>query len=166
MTLRENMVEAVIGALVMALSIWFIIYAYNHTERGRSGGGYELVAIFPSVQGINIGSDVRISGVKVGTVVAQDLDHKSFQAKLKLSVANDVKLPTDTSAKIASDGLLGGSFIALSPGGADDDLKPGEQIEHTQGTVDLLGLIGQAVFKAGGKSSSANGDKPEDTPTK
>ncbi len=150
MTLKDNMVEAIIGALVLAVTVWFVSYVYTHTERGRSGG-YQLVAIFPSVQGINIGSDVRISGVKVGTVTTSELDPKSFQAKIKFTVPSDIKLPTDTSAKITSEGLLGGNFIALSPGGSEDNLKPGEQIEQTQGSVDLMSLIGQAIYRVGNK---------------
>ena len=152
MTLKDNMVEAIIGAAVLAVFAWFISYVYTHTERGRGGNGYQLVAIFPSVQGINIGSDVRISGVKVGSVTTQDLDPKSFQAKIQFTVPNDIKLPTDTSAKITSEGLLGGNFISLTPGGSEDNLKPGEQIEQTQGSVDLMSLIGQAIYRVGNKA--------------
>jgi phospholipid/cholesterol/gamma-HCH transport system substrate-binding protein len=154
MQLRDNMVEAIIGAAVLAVAAFFIVFAYKNTERGTSAG-YSLFALFPSAQGINVGSDVRVSGVKVGTVTAQELDTKSFQARVTFNVEDRVKLPIDTSIKVASEGLLGGNFLALSPGGEDDVLKPGEQIEQAQGSIDLMSLVGQAMFSAGKKKEDA-----------
>jgi phospholipid/cholesterol/gamma-HCH transport system substrate-binding protein len=154
MQLRDNLVEAIIGAAVLAVAAFFIIYAYKNTERGSSSG-YQLFAMFPSAQGINVGSDVRVSGVKVGTVTAQELDAKSFQARVTFNVEDRIKLPIDTSIKVASEGLLGGNFLSLSPGGEDDVLKPGEQIEQAQGAVDLMGLVGQAMFSSGKKKEEA-----------
>jgi phospholipid/cholesterol/gamma-HCH transport system substrate-binding protein len=151
MALKDNLVEAIIGAIVLAVAALFIVFAYKNTERGSSSGGYQLFALFPSAQGINVGSDVRVSGVKVGTVMAQELDTKSFQARVTFSVEDRIKLPVDTSIKVASEGLLGGNFLSLSPGGEDDTLKPGEQIEQAQGAVDLMGLVGQAMFSSAKK---------------
>jgi phospholipid/cholesterol/gamma-HCH transport system substrate-binding protein len=153
MQLRENLVEALIGAAVLAVAVWFAAYGYARTQ-GGGGSGYELVAKFPQVGGINVGSEVKVSGVKVGAVTAQRLDPKTYQAEVRFTVDKGVRLPIDTIAKITSEGLLGGSYILLSPGGETDFLKPGEQIEQTQGSVDLMGLIGQAMYKAG--------DKPKD----
>ena len=97
------------------------------------------------------GSDVRLSGIKIGTVVSQRLNAETYQAVVTLDLARDVKIPDDTSAKIASDGLLGGSYVALTPGGSPDYLTDGGEIMFTQGAVDLMSLIGQAVFSAGGE---------------
>jgi phospholipid/cholesterol/gamma-HCH transport system substrate-binding protein len=154
MALKDNLVEAIIGAIVLAVAAFFVIFAYKNTERGSSGG-YSLFALFPSSQGINVGSDVRVSGVKVGTVTAQELDPKTFQARITFSVEDRIKLPIDTSIKVASEGLLGGNFLALSPGGEEDVLKAGEQIEQAQGSVDLMGLIGQAMFSSTKKKEDA-----------
>jgi phospholipid/cholesterol/gamma-HCH transport system substrate-binding protein len=148
MQLRENLVEALIGAAVLAVAAWFAVYGYNRTQ-GGGGAGYELLAKFPQVGGINVGSEVKVSGVKVGTVTGQRLDPKSYQAEIRFTVDKAVQLPIDTIAKITSEGLLGGSYIQLSPGGEMEYLKPGEQIEQTQGSVDLMGLIGQAIYKSG-----------------
>jgi phospholipid/cholesterol/gamma-HCH transport system substrate-binding protein len=155
MQLRDNLVEAIIGAAVLCVAAFFIVFAYKNTERGSSRGGYQLFAMFPSAQGINVGSDVRVSGVKVGTVTAQELDAKSFQARVTFNVEDRYKLPIDTSIKVASEGLLGGNFLSLSPGGETDVLKPGEQIEQAQGSVDLMSLVGQAMFSAGKKKEAA-----------
>lgn len=151
MQLKENFVEALIGAGVLAVAALFVGYAYTHTEMGQAGSGYQLLARFPSAVGVNVGTDVRVSGIKVGTVVAQDLDPKTFQARVRFSVRKDVELPVDTSAKISSEGLLGNSYIALTPGGEMDVLKPGDEIEQTQGSVDLMSLIGRAIYSVGDK---------------
>ncbi len=149
MQIRDNLVEAIIGAAVLAVAVSFAAFGYARTQSG--GSGYDLLAKFPQVGGINVGSEVKVSGVKVGTVTSQRLDPKSYQAEIHFTVDKSVKLPIDTIAKITSEGLLGGSYIQLSPGGDPEFLKPGEQIEQTQGSVDLMGLIGQAIYKVGDK---------------
>jgi phospholipid/cholesterol/gamma-HCH transport system substrate-binding protein len=159
MALKDNLVEAIIGAVVLAVAIFFVVFAYKNTERG-SGGGYSLFALFPSAQGINVGSDVRVSGVKVGTVTAQELDTKTFQARVTFSVEDRVKLPIDTSIKVASEGLLGGNFLSLSPGGDEENLKAGDQIEQAQGAVDLMSLVGQAMFSSAKKKEDAAAEAP------
>jgi phospholipid/cholesterol/gamma-HCH transport system substrate-binding protein len=166
--LKENIVEAFIGALVLAVAGVFIAYAYTHTERG-SAQGYEIIAKFPATVGIGVGSDVRISGIKVGSVIAQNLDPKTYQAQLTLSINRTVPLPIDTNAKIASEGLLGGAYVALVPGGSDELLRAGEQIEQTQGSVDLTDLIGRFIYGGGNDNSSSAEDaqsKPDATPAK
>jgi phospholipid/cholesterol/gamma-HCH transport system substrate-binding protein len=150
MTLKDNLVEALIGAGVLVVAGAFVTYAYSHTERG-SAGGYTLIADFPAAVGVSVGSDVRISGIKVGTVTSQGLNDM-YQARLTLSIDPKVQLPIDTNAKIASEGLLGGAYIALAPGGDSEMLKNGEQIEQTQGSVDLSDLLGRFIYS--GESGS------------
>lgn len=165
MQLKENFVEALIGAVVLIVAALFVGYAYTRTEMGQASGGYQLVARFPSAVGINVGTDVRVSGIKVGAVVAQELDPQTFQARVRFTVRKGVELPVDTVAKIASEGLLGDSYIALSPGGEMDVLKPGDEIEQTQGSVDLMGLIGQAIYSVGDKKDGASpAPAPESQP--
>lgn len=163
MHLRENLVEALIGALVLGVGGLFVSYAYTHTEIGRASSGYELKATFPNAVGVNVGTDVRISGIKVGAVSSQALDPKTFQAKLTFSVKNDIKLPTDTSARIASEGLLGGTYIDLTPGGDEETLQPGEEITQTQGSVDLMSLVGRAVFSAGSTPKKGDSAPPSNS---
>jgi phospholipid/cholesterol/gamma-HCH transport system substrate-binding protein len=158
MQLQENLVEALIGAAVLVVAGWFAFYGYSRTQ-GGGGAGYELMAKFPQVGGINVGSEVKVSGVKVGTVTSQRLDPKTYQAEIRFTVDKAVQLPIDTIAKITSEGLLGGSYIQLSPGGEMDYLKPGEQIEQTQGSVDLMGLIGQAIYKSGDSKPKDDADE-------
>lgn len=152
--IRENIAEALAGLVVLLLAAWFLVFALERTGSG-SGGHYALMARFPNTAGISVGSDVRVSGLKVGSVTAQKLDTDSYQALVTLSVNNNVKLPLDTSAAITSEGLLGGSYIELIPGGDDEELMPGDEIIDTQGATDLMGLVGSFINRSSGDSDTA-----------
>lgn len=150
--MQGNVVETLIGAVVLAVAAVFLVFAYS--TAGVHGGvqGYELIAKFARVDGLSVGSDVRVSGIKVGTVTDQALDPQTYYAIVKLTVDKTVKLPDDSSARILSAGLLGASYLSLDPGGSDKMLQNGGEIRHTQGAVNIMDLIGQAVFGgAGGK---------------
>ena len=144
---REQWAEAGVGALVLAAAAAFLIYALGHVG-GGSGGGYPLLARFGEAGSLAPGADVRLAGVKIGTVSKIELDPKTFLAKTTLSIDPTVKLPADSTVKITSDGLLGGQHVSIAPGGAPEDLKPGAEFANTQGAVDLFGLIGQAIRPA------------------
>ncbi len=154
--LKDNIVEAFIGLVVIAVAVGFVVFAYNRTGAG-AGGGYTLAARFPNVTGVSTGTDVRVSGMKVGTVTGSRLDAKTFQAVLDLSIDPKVRLPVDSSAAITSEGILGGSYISLTPGGDPKTLKPGDEIDDTQGATDLMGLIGSYINRTGTAPEDAAG---------
>lgn len=143
-----NLVETLIGAVVLAVAALFLVFAYNRADIGAVDG-YELSARFEKVDGIRVGSDVLMSGIKIGTVTAQQLDPKSYLAVVRFTVREDVDVPDDSAVKIASNGLLGDKYLALEPGGSDAKLKPGGEIQFTQGSVDIMDLIGKAIYSAG-----------------
>lgn len=149
--MRENLVETLVGAIVLAIAITFLVYGYSVTE-GDSDDQLRVNAAFDRVDGLTVGSDVRLSGVKVGTVMSLALDPDTFSAKVSMAIDSALKLPDDTSAKITSEGLLGGNYISLVPGGSDLSLEEGGEILYTQGSVDLISLISQAMFSAGDAS--------------
>ena len=151
--LKDNVVEALVGLLVLIVAVGFVVFAYKRTGEGTSDG-YTIAARFPNVAGVNTGTDVRISGMKVGTVTGQRLDAKTFQAVLDMSIDGTIKLPIDSSAAITQEGLLGGSYIKLTPGGDPATLKPGDEIEDTQGSVDLMGLVGSYINRSGSGDSA------------
>ena len=144
--MKNDIIETIVGGVVIAFAVVFFVYAYKTAGIGTASGGYTINAVFGSVDGVSVGTDVRVSGIKVGSVTEQKLDPETFQATLVLGLAPEVRLPEDTSAKITSEGILGGNYISLDPGGADNMMVSGDTIEHTQGAVDLMSLIGQAVF--------------------
>jgi len=151
----EQWAETGVGALVLAAAAGFLIYALGHASGfGGSGGGYELTARFGEVGSLTPGADVRVAGVKVGSVSAIELDPKTFLARTRFLIQPQVKLPSDSTVKITSDGLLGGQHVVIAPGGAPDDLKPGAEFQNAQGAVDLFGLIGQVIRPQGGASQA------------
>jgi phospholipid/cholesterol/gamma-HCH transport system substrate-binding protein len=151
-------VETVIGAGVVAVAAAFFFYAYGTSGKGEGQGGYRLVAEFDNVGAVTAGTDVRLAGIKIGTVVDQSLNTENYQAKLVFSIDPKVQLTDDTSAKVTSEGLLGASYIALDPGGSETKLKDGDQISLTQGAVDIWTLISQAMFDKG--KSGGGGEAP------
>jgi phospholipid/cholesterol/gamma-HCH transport system substrate-binding protein len=152
--MRGNVIETVMGAVVLAVAALFLFFAYQ-TSQLREVSGYQVSADFARVDGIHDGSDVRISGIKVGSVVSERLDPKTFLATLRFSIQPGIELPIDTVAEIVSSGLLGDKYLSLVPGGSDQMIAPGGKIKYTQSSVNLESLIGQMIFSAPG------GKKPE-----
>lgn len=157
-----NVIETVMGAVVLIVAALFLFFAYT-TSQVHAVQGYELIAQFERVGSLRNGGDVRIAGVKVGSVVSETLDPKTFLATVKMSIDPSYKLPEDTIAEIVSNGLLGEQFMELVPGGAEQTLPPGGQIKHTQSPVSLESLIGQMIFSQPGGQRS-QGQAPQSAP--
>jgi phospholipid/cholesterol/gamma-HCH transport system substrate-binding protein len=153
---KENGAEALVGLLVVLLAAWFVMTALQRTGGRGAAGAVRVTAMFPSAVGVSPGTDVRVAGVKVGTVADQSLDPQSYQVAMTLAIDPKVKIPSDSSAAITSEGLLGGTYVALVPGGAETPLKSGDMILDTQGSIDMMGLIGQFINKSGGSSGSSD----------
>jgi len=149
----ERWGETILGAVVAVVAIGF--FAFAAAQAGQTGArdGYDLTARFQRVDGINVGSDVRISGVKVGVVRTIALDPDTYQARLTLAVNDGVHVLDDSTARVTSDGLLGGAYVAIEPAGMDA-LPAGAEIPNTQGAVDLLTLF--ASFAQGNQNTSQN----------
>lgn len=150
--MAENRLEVLVGALVLAAAAAFFVYAGQNSGLGGSGDTYPLKASFRSVQGISAGSDVKLAGVKVGTITSMTLNPTTYFADVVVDIDKDILLPTDTAILISSEGLLGGNFVELVPGGMPDNLAPGDEIEDTQGAISLVQLLMKFV---GGSSDSA-----------
>ncbi len=145
---RRSVSEIAAGVVVLAVAVGFLFYAVTNT--GRAGlGGYTLHASFDNAGGIASGADVRIAGVKVGSVTGLAIDPKSYQAIATFTVQGDIKLSEDSSAAIATGGLLGGNFIALATGGDEKMLANGGTITITQSAVNLEDLLGKFIFNVG-----------------
>jgi len=153
---KDNIVEALVGLLVVLVAIGFVVFAYDRTQAGARADGYVLKARFPNVAGVSPGTDVRMAGIKVGQVMAQSLDPASYQAVVDLGIDMALKLPIDSSAAITTEGILGGTYVALVPGGDTVMLKPGEEITETSGATDLMALIGGFVNRSGSEAPAAD----------
>jgi len=156
--MRRNVIETVLGGVVLVVAAFFLVFAYRSADL-RKVKGYEVTAHFSSISGLAAGADVRISGVKVGSVESLTLDPKSFQAVVHMQIDNNIRLPKDTAALVASESLLGGKFMSLEPGGDEDMIAPGGRIDFTQSTPGLEQLLGQVIFSLQGNNKG--GDQPQ-----
>jgi phospholipid/cholesterol/gamma-HCH transport system substrate-binding protein len=154
------MIETVLGAVVLLVALLFLFFAYT-TSQVQTVQGYQVTAQFNRIDGIRDGSDVRIAGVKVGSVIGEKLDPNTFLATVRMSIAPEYKLPDDTVAEIVSSSLLGDKFMSLVPGGSDKLIPPGGRIKYTQAPADLESLIGQMIYSPpGGQQKPGGGAAP------
>jgi phospholipid/cholesterol/gamma-HCH transport system substrate-binding protein len=138
----DTITEIFVGAAVVAAAVGFFAYAASSAGGMTSGpGAYELSASFRSAEGVGVGTEVRLAGVRVGTVTGMELDPESFRAETTFSVAGNLELPDDSAAAISSEGLLGGTFVEIIPGGSPFVLAPGDAILDTQSSVSLITLL-------------------------
>jgi phospholipid/cholesterol/gamma-HCH transport system substrate-binding protein len=133
--------EIVLGAAVLAVAAGFVVYAGQLTGFGGERDGYPLTASFRSAEGVTVGTDVRLAGVKIGTVTDVDLNPETYRAETTFTLDEGVRIPDDSAAIVASEGLLGGNFVEISPGGSMFYFAPGEEIMDTQGAVSLTSLL-------------------------
>jgi phospholipid/cholesterol/gamma-HCH transport system substrate-binding protein len=152
----RSLAEVLTGALVLGVAALFLAYAVLHSGRGSTPEGLRLTASFDRIDGLTVGADVRIAGVKVGSVSDSRIDPQRFAAVLTLAVDRSLRLPTDTSAEITSEGLLGGKYVSLVPGGSEQMLADGGRITETQGSVSLESLLGRFIFSVTQLSASPN----------
>jgi phospholipid/cholesterol/gamma-HCH transport system substrate-binding protein len=150
--MNESKTEVIVGAAVLIATLGFLAYAVQATGLVRDTGDMALTASFRSAEGVTVGTEIRLAGVKVGTVTGIALDPVTFRATTSLSLISDLPIPVDSSAIVASEGLLGGTYIEIVPGGSFDNLAPGGEIVDTQGAVSLLQLL--LTYVAGGNSEA------------
>lgn len=143
--MQNNTFETLMGAVVILVAAGFLYFAYTSTSVGALGG-YDVRARFASADGIATGTDVRLHGIKVGRVASLELDPKTYSPMVDITIRSDVKIPDDSSIKITSAGIMGSSYLAIQPGGSEKMIPPGGEITNTQGSIDLMGLIGRAIY--------------------
>lgn len=147
--MTEKRSEIFVGAVVLAVAVGFLIYLLQATGLGVGGDRYNLTASFRSAEGISVGTEVRLAGVKVGSVSAVSLDAQTYRAITEISVDKDVLIPDDSAVIVAAEGLLGGNFVEIIPGGSPFNVEEGGEIVDTQGSVSLINLL--LKFVAGGE---------------
>ncbi len=156
---RRGIGEVLTGAAVLLAAAGFLIFAVAHSGR-TSASGYKLHASFDHIDGLNPGADVRIAGVKVGTVLTMRVDPKTFLATVTLNINDEIKLPKDSAAEVTSESLLGGKFLNLSPGGDAENIPPGGTITVTQSSISLEQLLGKFIFSAASLTDKVKTNQP------
>jgi len=147
--MNKKPVETIMGIVVLLIAVLFLVFAYRVSDL-QVVKGYEVNAKFFKVGGLSVGSDVRINGIKIGTVMNQKLSNEDYMVDVILSIASDVKLPDDSVASITSDGLMGNKFVKIEPGTSKKLLANGDEIKKTKDFETLEDLIGKFIFKATG----------------
>jgi phospholipid/cholesterol/gamma-HCH transport system substrate-binding protein len=164
--MKRNIIETVLGAIVLLVAGAFLLYSSSATDVGEVSG-YTVIAKFNEVGWLKKGDDVRIGGVKIGTVDSVTLDSKTYRADVSMSIEDNVKIPADTSARVSSEGLMGGAYVALDVGGDDDMIDRGGSIIYTQDAQNLEQLLGKFIFSMdSGKKDGDEAKASDTTPTK
>jgi phospholipid/cholesterol/gamma-HCH transport system substrate-binding protein len=148
---QSNIAETIIGAIVVAVAVGFLAFTYTRTGSG-SLSGYELNARLPKVDGLGIGTDVRLAGIKIGTVTDLTLDPKTYLVTVHMNVRDDIKIPSDSSVLVTSSGFLGSQYLSITPGGDQKMMAQGEFFESVQGSIDLMSMVGR--FATGGSTTN------------
>ncbi len=143
--MNKKPVETIMGIIVLLVAAFFLFFAYKVSDL-QVVKGYDVTARFLKVGGLNVGSDVRINGIKVGSVIGLELDNEDYIANVTMSILPNVKLPTDSSAAIVGDGLMGDKFIKIEPGKASEMLKGGDSIAKTKDFKTLEDMVGEIIF--------------------
>ena len=154
MTKNKNKFEIIIGSFVLITAVIFLLSSMKTAKINNDNDGYKLTAKFSNITGINNGSDVKIAGVKIGQVVDQALDKVNYQAILTFKINQDIKIPSDSSIKIASEGLLGGKHLAIEIGSDEEFLKENDEISFTQSSINLEDLLGRFIFNSENKKEA------------
>lgn len=144
--MTENRFEIFVGVLVLAVATLFLFYLVPKESVTGDQSQMQLTASFSSAQGIAIGSDVKMSGIKIGFVSGIVLNPETYAADLELSIRDDLLIPDDSSAIVAAENLLGGHFIDILPGGSFINLEQGEKIVETQGSIDITEILTDFFF--------------------
>lgn len=143
--MRRNVIETVLGAVVLLVAGVFLAFAYNSADL-RPVAGYKITARFNAVDGLTVGSDVRVGGVKIGSVVGQSIDLESYQAVVVMTIRPDIGLPEDSVATVSSEGLLGGKYVRVDPGASKTHLADGSDLTETRDIVSLEEMLGKVIF--------------------
>ncbi len=143
--MQRNVIETILGAIVLLIAGMFLVFAYTNSDL-RPVEGYRVIAKFNAIDGLTVGNDVRIGGVKVGTVVDQRVDQQDYLAIVTMTIRPDIKLPKNTRVSISSDGLLGGKYVKLEPSSDEELVAAGGELMSTVDVISLEELLGRVIF--------------------
>lgn len=157
--MKQNAIETLMGALVLMVAVGFLAFAYKSADLNPTNDAITIEAKFEQADGLEIGSAVRMGGIKIGEVTQQSLDPQNYLAVIAMKIRKEVPLPKDSSAKIVSSGLLGSKYVSLTPGADDTMLREGDVIAFTQSSVNFESLLAKFIFSSKSQDKSDSEDK-------
>ncbi len=143
--MSRNIIETGMGAVVILVAVVFLVFSYSVSDL-RPAQGYDVIAKFNAIDGLTAGSDVRIAGVKVGTVVDERIDQNEYRAVVTMKISDNIELAEDTAVRISSAGILGGKYVKLEPGNSKQMVQPGGELTNTKDVISLEELLGKVIF--------------------
>ena len=144
--MKQGIIETLVGLFVLIVAFSFLGFAYNISDFSKTNNGYTVTANFQNIDGIAKGADVKLAGIKIGSVDSLSLEDNTYYAILSLSINEGVNIPKDSSAIVSTRGLLGGKYIRINPGASDDNLADGGKIKFTQSSLNIEDLIGKLMY--------------------
>lgn len=144
--MKKNVIETIVGLLVILIAISFFVFAYNISNKTRVSDGYNIYANFQNIEGITKGSDVKISGIKIGYVENIEIDPDTYDASVNLFIRNDISIPVDSRAIITTSGFIGSKYVNISPGGSEYYFLPGSRIAFTQSALNIEDLVSKLIY--------------------
>lgn len=147
--MHKKPVETIMGLVVLVIALLFMGFAYRVSDL-QVIKGYTVSAEFTKVGGLSIGSDVRINGIKVGTVTAQDLNNEDYTVRVTFSISPQVKLPKDSVATIAGDGLMGNKFVKIEPGISKKYMQDGDNFAKSKNFKTIEDMVGEIIYMVTG----------------
>ena len=125
--------------------------------------GYHVTASFDNIGDLKVGSPVTMSGVRIGEVSGIRFDSTTYKAVVSMRIDTQYdQIPEDSFASIQTEGLLGGKYVGISPGGLDTYLKNGSHIDQTQSAIVLESLINKFFASFASKSSDSGGQATQE----
>jgi len=144
--MKERVIETVVGFVVICLAIFSFMFFYKISDSGEDGEGYFLNAYFQNIEGVAEGNDVKLSGIKIGYIDNLTLENGTYFAVARLKIKKGIDIPSDSRAIVSTSGLLGGKYIRINPGSADDNLKENGKFKFTQSSINIEDLISKLMY--------------------
>ncbi len=144
--MKQGIIETIVGLFVIAIAVWFFMFAYNKSSTSKDIDGYDVLASFQNINGLAEGSDVKLSGIKVGYVKSLDLENDTYLVVTKLRIKKSVNIPTDSRVIISTNGLIGGKYVRIDPGANEDNIENGGKIKFTQSALNIEDLIAKLMY--------------------
>ena len=155
--MRRNIIETVMGAVVALTAIVFVVFALQ-SGNATPADGYQINATYADAAGLADGTEVRLAGVKIGSVTGQSLDMDRLLVTVTFTLDPAIRLPEDTVARVVADGLLGGTAVTLDPGKSETLIPPGGELRDARASVNIVDMIGQTIFSVGASDGGLGSD--------